>query len=1098
MPKSPPPELKHAVMARNGRREGDEIRFRCPFPESHHHGGAGRSIRRSGERTAMGADESGPQRAPAELRGAPQWVVWRAELRDGKSRKVPYNAATGRRASSTDASSWSTFEKATEANRNGDFTGVGFVFSEADPFCGVDLDDCLDDEGSLSADARAIVTRLNTYTEISPSGRGVKLILRGKLPPGGNRKGKVEIYDRGRYFTITGWHFQGTPTTIEKRQAELDALHQDLFGRSRSKRRAPTPTGSACLEDEELLTKARNAQNGERFRALFDEGDLSAYRGDDSAADLALSNFLSFWSRGDREQIDRLFRRSRLMRPKWDETRGATTYGAMTIEKALSSSSASSPSNEVGDTDVAPQDPALDREEALEQLRALPKDADPDTIMEVVQRFASSLDGAEPLEIETAREDAMRALQKKVSAPSRMLNAALAGVAPALPGRHTGSPRLESRAPYLSTPEGLLHRKSTKEGQVLVPLANFTATIVGEVERDDGVETRRWFEIAAKHRGREHRFEVSAAEFPTMQWVGTQLGATAIVNAGLGTKDHTRAAVQHLSDEVSLRTVFTHLGWRKIGEVWCYFHADGAIGPVGPVPDVETEPPSQLERFSLPEPPTEDDLKQAVRASLGMLDVVPDEIALPIYCAVWRSVLGAVDFGSHIVGQTNEGKTELAALTEQHFGAGLDARHLPGSWSSTGNSLEVLAFAAKDALLVVDDFAPEGTAFDVQRLHREAARLIRAQGNRAGRNRLRSDLSLRTVKYPRGLILSTGEDVPNAHSVRARILILELAQGGVDWRKLTTCQEDAASGLYAQAMAAFLQWVAGHYEELQNRRVSRVRELRAQAQTTSSAHRRTPSIVADLAFGLETFLGFTQELGILSKDEADELWRRGWEALGRAAAAQAEHHAAVEPTGRFLELVASAISSGRAHLASRDGDVPGDPHVWGWRHDGSGGSWSPQGERIGWVDGQDLYLDPDASYRCAQQVATTDGISISARTLWKRMRERRLLASTDTARGRNVVRVTLQGARREVVHLLAATVLPSTTKPAQPAQSAQEPEEAGADGPFLWAGSGEAGEETAHETGPGTAVAPPSPEAPGPIGPIGPLSDTQDPEVGEL
>ena len=735
--------------------------------------------------------------------------------------------------------------------------------------------------------------------------------------------------------------------------------------------------------------------------------------------------------------------------------------------------------------------------EALQELWALGRDPEPAAVQRVLARVAEELEGSNPLAVQTAREVAVRTLKGKVSAPARLVDAALQGLSLVPSPDQARSATPGDDPPYRATEHGLVHLKATKEGPVPVPLTNFTARIVAEIERDDGAETHRWFEIAAHHQGQERRFEVAGSEFPMMRWVSDKLGASAILNAGMSVKDHARAAIQHLSDGIASRTVFTHLGWRRIGEAWCYLHADGAIGPVGPVPGVETEPPSQLERFSLPEPPTEDDLERAVRASLGILEVAPDEIALPLYCAVWRSVLGAADFGFHVAGQTNEGKTELAALAEQHFGPGLDARHLPGSWSSTGNSLEVLAFAAKDALLVVDDFAPEGTTFDVQRLHREAARLIRAQGNLAGRNRLRADGSLRAVKYPRGLLLSTGEDVPNAHSVRARILILDLPQGGMDFGKLSTCQEDAASGRYAQSMAAFLQWVAGRHEELQERRVTRVRELRAQAQESSSAHRRTPSIVADLAFGLETFLGFTQDLGVLSKDEADELWRRGWEALGRAAAAQAEHHGAVEPTGRFLELVGSAISSGRAHLASRNGDTPGTPDVWGWRHDGSGGSWYAQGERIGWVDGRDLYLDPDASYRCAQQVATIDGISISARTLWKRMRDRELLASTDTSRGRNLARVTLQGARRKVVHLTAATILPST-EAAQPAQSAQEAGDTGLDGPFLWAGSGEAGEEPAHETGPGAAVEAPSAEAPGPIGPVGPVSDTQDPEWGEV
>src|SRR5206468_12743200 len=123
-------------------------------------------------------------------------------------------------------------------------------------------------------------------------------------------------------------------------------------------------------------------------------------------------------------------------------------------------------------------------------------------------------------------------------------------------------------------------------------------------------------------------------------------------------------------------------------------------------------------------------------------------------------VFGHADFNIHIAGPTGVGKTEVAALVQQHFGAGMDARNLPGSWSSTGNALEELAFQAKDVLLVVDDFIPTGSMADVQRAHRDADRVLRAQGNRSGRQRMRADGSLRAVRPPRGLIVSTGEDVP--------------------------------------------------------------------------------------------------------------------------------------------------------------------------------------------------------------------------------------------------------------------------------------------------------------------------------------------------
>lgn len=273
---------------------------------------------------------------PAELKARPQWVTWRSERREGRPTKIPYAPSTGRRASTTDASSWARFDAAVGAWRLGGYDGIGFAFHENDPYCGVDLDDCLEGAGNLTAEAEMIVQRLDTYAEISPSGRGVKLFLRASLPPGGNRKGKVEIYDRGRYFTVTGRHLTGTPTSIEERQRELEVVHAEIFT-SPAPRRPPRPAVALRppAEDAELLARARSAKNGRKFMGLYYCGDLSAYGGDDSVADLALCGLLAFWCGSDAERIDRLFRQSALMREKWDCRRGATTYGARTIDAAL-------------------------------------------------------------------------------------------------------------------------------------------------------------------------------------------------------------------------------------------------------------------------------------------------------------------------------------------------------------------------------------------------------------------------------------------------------------------------------------------------------------------------------------------------------------------------------------------------------------------------------------------------------------------------------------------------------------------------------------------------------------------------------------------
>ena len=295
---------------------------------------------------------------------------------------------------------------------------------------------------------------------------------------------------------------------------------------------------------------------------------------------------------------------------------------------------------------------------------------------------------------------------------------------------------------YLATDDGMMWQKPSREGTIPTLLTNFVAKITEDVTEDDGVEKRRTFWIEASLRGRTTQFSIPATQFASMNWATDHLGAAAIVFPGFGVKDHTRTAIQVTSGDVTRRVTYGHLGWRKIGGDWVYLHAGGAIGADGAVPDVSVKLPSALALFELPEPPDKTSLRTAIKRNLAFLELAPHHITVPVHCQIWRSVLRSTDFNEHLSGRTGEGKTALAALAQQHFGSGMDAEHLPASWSSTGNSLEALAFRAKDALLVVDDFAPAGGRFDVERLHKEADRLMRAQRNRSGRGRLRADATL--------------------------------------------------------------------------------------------------------------------------------------------------------------------------------------------------------------------------------------------------------------------------------------------------------------------------------------------------------------------
>jgi hypothetical protein len=584
--------------------------------------------------------------------------------------------------------------------------------------------------------------------------------------------------------------------------------------------------------------------------------------------------------------------------------------------------------------------------------------------------------------------------------------------------------RLEVVLPpqFQSRPAGMF--RVTKRAELLteLQLTNYRAAVVMNIQLDDGVEKKREFEMECELMGQPFRFRIPASEFTSMDWPIQQMGAAAITFPNQ--REYARAAIQWFSLSAGEKSIYTHTGWREVGGQRLYLHAGGAIGGDGPLSDVDVRLLGPMNRFNLQVPENTEQLASAVRASLGLVGLGPAAVCFPLLAATCRAVFGEADFAIHLVGETGAFKSEVAALHQQHFGAQMNRLNLPGAWSSTGNSLEVLAFHAKDALFVIDDFAPQGSSADVARYHAAADRVFRAAGNHAGRGRLDSTAKLREPKPPRALILSTGEDTPRGQSVRARLLILEISKGAIDTSVLTACQKVAEAGLYASAMAGFIQWLAGEYEAVRATFDRRVSQARSQA-FQNAAHARTPEIVANLQAAFELYLDFSARVGAIDAPGRVSLAVRCWEALSEAAAAQAKHQAATEPTGRFLSVLRSLLASGKAHLAGLDGEQPDkEPRACGWRC--NGGTWLRNGDCVGWAVADAIYLEPITAYRLVQLAASAAGesITVSEHTLKKRLREKGLLASIDETYETLTIRRTLAGSSRKVLHLRRAVVLP--------------------------------------------------------------------------
>lgn len=582
---------------------------------------------------------------------------------------------------------------------------------------------------------------------------------------------------------------------------------------------------------------------------------------------------------------------------------------------------------------------------------------------------------------------------------------------------------------YVATKRGLLYWRRTKDGAPAATwLTNFPAAIIADVVKDDGETTARALKIRAEVNGHVKDVVISASEFVQMNWPIEELGTSAIVYPNL--KEHARTAMQELSSERVEQYLYQHTGWSMIEGKPVYLHAGGGIGEAGPVPGLAVELERELRRIHLPDPPSGQELKTAIRASMNMLRVAPYRVTLPLYSAVWRSVLGLVDCSIHLSGQTGTGKSQLAALCQQHFGAGLDAKHLPASWDSTANALQAICFYTKNALVVVDDFVPKGSASDVARLHREADRLLRAQGNHAGRQRMTADARIRPPRTPRGLILSTGEDVPKGNSLRARLVVVEMDPADMKWDILTACQADAAAGLYAKTMSGFLQWVAPRMPTMGTHILEHLSCFREEW-NWDSRHKRTPDNLANLSAGLEVFLEFAEQMGGITKCDADNLWQEAMEAFHEAANAQDKAQSHSEPTQQFLERVAAALTSGQAHLVTCDGGLPDHPAAFGWTD--SSGDWRPQGMKIGWLQGDDLYLERKAAFAAAQRIGKEIGeaVPVTLNTLGKRLKQRGVLVSVEPGREMNSVRKRCEGQYQQVWHILR-TVLYREKKPDNP------------------------------------------------------------------
>lgn len=569
--------------------------------------------------------------------------------------------------------------------------------------------------------------------------------------------------------------------------------------------------------------------------------------------------------------------------------------------------------------------------------------------------------------------------------------------------------------------------KDTKEGTV--QLTNFTAHIDEEHVYHDANQTTTILLISGKMAAPPDengdprppiilpQCKVTAQEFASGTWIAENWGMTAIVYPTPAATTDVKSAIQIWSSKTSLRThIYTHTGWIKLKNKDAYLSGNGAITENGLDEDIQVRLPPELSKYELSQPePNRDDFAAAMKT----INIGPPNVMWTLLLATVRAAIGPADFAIHLAGRTGTYKSEIASIYQSFYGPQMDARNLPCGWSSTANALEALCYRTKDAIIVVDDFVPQGTSYNVKALQTKADNLIRAQGNGAGRSRLTDISNLQQTMYPRGIILSTGEDIPEGHSVRARMMIVEISPGTVNTTRLTEAQQSRDK--FSRFMSSFIRWLAAtdHKKEFNN--VRNIYRERYQ----NIGHSRTPSIMADLAATALLIAEYAKHHQFYP-EQMIQVTDRAIAAIEDAGNTQHEYLEGTDPVTIFAEIIRQMLATGAAHIKTKNGGIPKNAPAFGWQvqeHHGDMPTYTAHGLKLGWIDASadELYIDPNLLN--VLKAKSNNRLSVTNQVLIKRLVEAGVIGRKDTARSRNTVRMVLEGHSTQVLVLRLSHIL---------------------------------------------------------------------------
>lgn len=533
----------------------------------------------------------------------------------------------------------------------------------------------------------------------------------------------------------------------------------------------------------------------------------------------------------------------------------------------------------------------------------------------------------------------------------------------------------------------------------IIPLSDFLPIPVNEVVYDDGRTIERSFLIKGIKRvgGKIISLPavmVSAANLPAMTWVLDNWGFAANISAPIHTKkDYLRGIICTLGGKIAKKhTVYTHTGWRKINGKYCFLYHNGAIGN----DNVSVELDYKLQPYNMECNGVS--FEQSTMALLRLFDISSEKVMFPLIAIAFLSPLNEFlrqvgyepAFLLYLLGRTQTKKSTIAALILSFFGR-FTSSTLPSSFKDTENAIEKKGHSLKDVPTVIDDFHPVSHYKERQNMDKIAQSLSRGYGDRAGKDRMQADTSIRQGFAPRGNAIITGEDFPAiGQSGSARNFIVELLPNDVPASAdLDFVQEQASLGVLAKFMEQYILWLIPQASSLPNQLKVKFLELRRRAiKEKVVGFGRTGDMVAWLQIGMESLIEFCISQKIHTKYIGENKKEEAWKVFCGLSSVQLEKAEEDKPNNMFIDAIKEMLESGKAyvkdHLEDADKDL------------------NKKGEMLGYLENYKFYFFPTQVYSSVVQFYKQQNelFPLSRTRFFKQMADENLIETEITGAGK--------------------------------------------------------------------------------------------------